>query len=254
MGEIRVIAVASQKGGVGKTTTAVNLGDALAASGRRVVLIDLDPQGNATSGLGLKAGDPSLLDAAETGKPLVELARETEWHGLRLIPASRRLADIDLQQRILRSGLSGLRSSIRELGGDAEFVLIDCPPSLGVLPHLGIAASGSVLVPIQCEYFAMEGLSKTLPEIERARRDCRAHIAVEGLLLTMFSPEVDLCVEVASEVRGHFPELVYGTVVPRDVLLAEAASHGKPVLEYAPASRGAWAYVRLAREILHDGT
>ncbi len=243
----RVLCVANQKGGVGKTTTAINLSAALAKAGMRVLLVDLDPQCNATTGLGQT---PSANHPLVTGVPLAEGALATGVAGLDLLPGTRSFRDIELLARDQNSPTNRLRDYL-ELGLNRyDFVLIDCPPSVGPLTRTALAGSTEVLMPIQCEYFAMEGLTQMIEVI----RDVILHDAHQlqfgGILLTMYDHRLELTHEVDQEVREFFGEIVFQTAIPRDVAVSEAPSHGLPVLDYNPRARGSRAYAELCMEVL----
>lgn len=243
---VRVLCVANQKGGVGKTTTALNLAVCLAKAGRRTLLVDLDPQCNATSGLGATPTDRHPLVVR---LPLRESLVETGTPGLDLLPGSRSFRDVEA----LASGAantSSLRSHLAVGMGAYDFVLIDCPPSLGPLTRTALATSTEVLMPIQCEYFAMEGLTQMIDVIRQVMSHERNRLQFGGIVLTMFDHTLELTHEVEREVRDFFGEIVYQTVVPRDVAVCEAPSHGISVIDYAPRARGARAYVELAMEVL----
>jgi chromosome partitioning protein len=258
----RVLTVASQKGGVGKTTTSVNLAASLAKSGKRVLLIDFDPQGNASSGAGFRREPETVakadgkavgpLGASLSGKPLSPLVHGTKVSGLKLIPSCAELSQLDLIQDVQRRGLASFRTEIIATSAEFEYVIFDCPPSLGGLPTIALSVSSHVLIPVQCEYYAMEGLSQILPIIRIIQKSVNSELKIAGLLLTMFSEELDLSGEVVKEVAEYFGDSVFRTIIPRDVVLAEAASHGVPAFEYAPLSRGAWAYLELAKEVLSN--
>ena len=248
MGE--TIACANQKGGVGKTTTVVNLASYLALAGDRVLVIDLDPQGNATSALGVdRSRDRSVYDAVIDDVQLRDLSIPTEVEGLSLVPSSIALAGAEveltpLEQRERR--LSGLIDPIRR---DFDYILIDCPPSLGLLTINALTAADTTLIPIQCEYFALEGLGQLLATIRLVTDHLNPRLEVKGAVLTMHDGRTRLSSEVGDEVRRHLAERVYDTVIPRSVRLSEAPSHGLPIHLYAPASRGAEAYRELADEM-----
>ena len=247
----RVVALANQKGGVGKTTTAINLSAGLAALDRRILLVDLDAQANATSGLGFprqKEGANSY-DVLIAGNARAAI-RATAFPNLDLLPSGRDLvgAEIELVDHEDREGR--LREALRGVRDDYAFVFVDCPPSLSLLTVNALAASDSVLVPIQTEYFALEGLSELLETIDRIRRSFNPGLALEGIVLTMYDERTNLARQVTDDIRNHFGDRVYQTVIPRNVRLGEAPSFGKPVLSYDIKSKGAEAYLALAREFL----
>jgi chromosome partitioning protein len=252
---VRVTACTNQKGGVGKTTTVINLAAYLALSGTRTLVIDLDPQGNATSGLGVdrRAVTKSSYDAVVNRVAITELAVATPIDGLELVPSSPALSGAEVEL----VGASGrerrLAASLAELDGRYDRVLIDCPPSLGLLTLNALTAADGVLIPIQTEYYALEGLSQLENTIRRVREGLNPRLEIEGVLLTMYDARTNLSAQVASEVRRHMNGTVYDTVVPRSVRLSEAPSHGLPIVLYDPASRGADAYRELAGEVSARG-
>jgi chromosome partitioning protein len=248
----RVFAIANQKGGVGKTTTAINLAASLAANDIRVLVIDSDPQGNCTSGLGVtKDPDkPSLYHVLLGDAHMKDAIRPTDFEGLQIITADKNLVGSNLEMVDLPNREFLLRSRIDEVRDNYEFILIDCPPALDLLTLNALLAADSVLVPIQCEFFALEGISELMDTIERIRESFRHPLEVEGILLTMFDDRTNLTRQVANDLRDFFKDQVFQTVIPRSVRLAEAPSFGKPILTYDPRSRGAESYIKLAKEIL----
>jgi chromosome partitioning protein len=244
---VRVLCVANQKGGVGKTTTAVNLAVCLAKAAKRTLLIDLDPQCNATSGL---AAQPIERHPLVARLPLKGAAVATSVAGLELLPGSRSYQDVEALAGETDGQRAGLRQQLAAGLGGYDFVLIDCPPSLGPLTRTALAASTEVLMPIQCEYFAMEGLTQMIEVIRQVMNEERNRLRFGGIVLTMYDHTLELTREVEQEVRDFFGEIVFKTVVPRDVAVCEAPSHGLSVVDYAPRTRGARAYVELAMEVL----
>lgn len=248
----RIIAVANQKGGVGKTTTAVNLSACLADAGRRVLLVDVDPQGNATSGLGFnrKTLTSSVYELLLDDIAAREAMIRTGISGLELIPATIDLAgaEIELVPRISRE--NRLKRALHPIRGEFDFIVIDCPPSLGLLTINALTAADSILIPIQCEYYALEGLAQLMDTFRLVREALNPTLEVEGVLLTMFDGRTNLSIQVADEVKKYFKGKVYRTIVTRNVRLSEAPSHGVPITVYDPRSKGAEAYVELAREVI----
>ncbi len=248
----RIVSVANQKGGVGKTTTALNLSATLAAAEKRTLLVDLDPQGNSTSGLGVDKNElPATVYEVLLGtKSLKEVTQRTALAYLDLVPSNTKLfgaevelVDIENRERLLADALDGVT-------GSYEYILVDCPPSLTLLTINALAAADSILIPIQCEYYAMEGLGQLLDTIRLARDKLNPRLEIEGILFTMFDGRNNLSHQVAEEVKRHFPNKVYQTVIPRNVKLSECPSHGKPVILYDIGCKGAESYLELAREFL----
>jgi len=247
----RIIAIANQKGGVGKTTTAINLAAAMAAYDQKVLLLDLDPQANATSGLGFsKREETGTIYAALLSGDIGPVVRETAFPNLWLVPSGRDLVGIEVELVGQPDREARLRFALGAVRGSYDYVLIDCPPSLSLLTVNALTAADSVLVPIQSEYFALEGLTELLETIERVRDTFNPLLSMEGLVVTMFDERTNLARQVVDDIRKHFGERVFHTVIPRNVRLGEAPSFGKPVLAYDIKSRGAEAYLALAREFL----
>lgn len=252
---VRVTACTNQKGGVGKTTTVVNLAAFLALSGISTLVIDIDPQGNATSGLGVnrRALDRSVYDAIIDRVPIEEVIVGTAVEGLDLVPSTPALSGAEVELVGIAARERRLAASLAGLNGRYERVLIDCPPSLGLLTVNALTAADGVLIPIQTEYYALEGLSQLVNTIRLVREDLNPRLEVDGVLLTMYDARTNLSAQVAAEVRRHMDGTVFDTVVPRSVRLSEAPSHGLPVALYAPSSRGAVAYGDLAAEVTARG-
>ena len=248
----RVIVVANQKGGVGKTATAVNLGASLAAAECRTLLIDLDPQANTTSSLGYRADDVKQdVYAALIGEAaLEELLLETQLQWLQLVPASSDLVGAELELAGMPDREGRLARSVAAIRDRYKVILIDTPPSLGLLTLNALVSADSVLIPLQCEYLALEGLARLIETMELVRADLNPGLELEGLLLTMYDPRNNLCLQVVRDAREHFGERVFDAVIPRNVRLSEAPSHGKPALLYDINSKGARSYLRLAEEVL----
>jgi chromosome partitioning protein len=250
----RIYAVANQKGGVGKTTTAINLAAAVAAVGRRVLLVDLDPQANASSGLGHRQVAPtsSMYGVLVQDTKLAGTIVATDMKGLSLAPASRELAACEVELAGAARRELKLRNALSTVRNDYDYIFLDCPPSLGLLTVNALCAADGALIPMQCEYFALEGVTDLLGTLRRVKAFLHPSIEISGVVLTMYDSRARLTQSVEDEIRKYFKERVYKTIVPRSIRLAEAPSFGKPAILYDIRSRGADAYIRLAREFLHD--
>ncbi len=251
----RILVIANQKGGVGKTTTAINMGASLAVAEQRILLVDTDPQGNTTSGLGVDRDElqANLYDFYASGTPLEEIITSTSIQGLDIVPSTVDLigAEIELMGREGRETM--LRDALQTIRDWYDFVVIDCPPSLGLLTLNALVAAERIIVPVQCEYYALEGLGLLMNTIELVKGSYNPALEIEGIVLTMFDTRNNLAKQVAEEVRAHFGDKVYRTTIPRNVSLSEAPSHGKPAMFYDARSKGAQSYISLAREVLGVG-
>ena len=250
----RIISITNQKGGVGKTTTAINLGASLAAEEKRTLIIDSDPQGNTTGGLGFPK-DPSrrtIYNALILDEPAERIVLQTQVAGLDIIPADKNLVGASVELVTVEGREYKLKALVQSIRDNYEYILIDCPPALDLLTINALAASDSVLVPIQCEYYAMEGVAELLDTLMRLRRTINPSLAVEGILLTMYDDRTTLSKQVSADLRSFFGTQVFATVIPRNVRLAEAPSHGKPIMFYDISSKGAESYIQLAKEVISN--
>lgn len=248
----RIIAVANQKGGVGKTTTSVNLSSCLAAEGRSVLLLDIDPQGNATSGVGIEKRDIKvcIYDALINEVPLKRIIIKSVFKNLDLVPATIQLAGAEIELVPTMSREVRLRRVLEEVGATYDYIIIDCPPSLGLLTINALTAANTVLVPIQCEFYALEGLSQLTNTVKLVQKHLNTALRYEGVVLTMYDSRTNLANQVADEVHKYFGSKVFKTVIPRNVRLSEAPSHGQPIIVYDERSKGAETYIKLAKEVM----
>lgn len=253
-GQSTVIAVSNQKGGVGKTITSMNLAACLALAGKNTLIVDLDPQANTTSGIGFDKHSIrySIYDGIINDRPLDDILLPTGLEKLHIIPSNVDLAGAEIELVHLKSRESKLRNLLYPIRGQYDFVIVDCPPSLGLLTLNGLTAADKVLIPVQCDYYAMEGMSQLLYSINLVKKRLNPGLELEGILLTMYDSRVKLSVQVVNEVRNHFKDKVYDTIIPRNAKLGEAPSFGKPITEYAPDSPGAKAYIKVANEVIKN--
>lgn len=250
-----VLAIANQKGGVGKTTTSVNLSACLAYIGKKVLLVDIDPQGNATSGAGIEKADVEqcIYDVLVDDVEASEVIRETKVEKLYIIPATIQLAGAEIELVPTISREVRLKRALEEVKEDYDYIIIDCPPSLGLLTLNALTAADAVVIPVQCEYYALEGLSQLLSTIRLVQKHLNHELRIEGVLLTMLDARTNLGIQVIEEVKKYFQDKVYRTIIPRNVRLSEAPSHGEPIIIYDPKSRGAEVYLELAKEVVANG-
>ena len=247
----KIIAIANQKGGVGKTTTSVNLSSALGVLGKKVLLIDIDPQGNASSGVGVIEldGKNTIYDVLVDGIDIKEAIIETEFENLHLCPSDISLAGAEIELVALSDREYRFKNALKDIKNEYDFIIIDCPPSLGLLTLNTFVGADSVLIPIQCEYYALEGLSQLMNTIRMVKKSLNSAIDIEGVLLTMFDARTNLSIQVVEEVKKYYPQKVYATVIPRNVRLSEAPSFGQPIDVYDKHSKGAYCYAELAKEV-----
>ena len=248
----KVIAIANQKGGVGKTTTAINLSSCLAVKGKKVLILDIDPQGNTTSGLGIEKTkiEKSIYDVLINGEDIKNAIYNTVVENLEICPSNIELAGAEVELVPVIARETRLKNALAHIRNDYEYVIIDCPPSLGLLTVNALTAANTILVPIQCEYYALEGLSQLMNTVKIIKKHLNPELEVEGVVLTMFDARTNLSIQVVEEVKKYFSNKVYRTIIPRNVRLSEAPSYGLPIILYDPKSRGAECYMELAQEVI----
>ncbi|MBP1971045.1 chromosome partitioning protein [Virgibacillus natechei] len=251
----KIMAIANQKGGVGKTTSSVNLSACLAHLGNRVLIVDIDPQGNATSGVGINKADVNqcIYNVLVEDLPAKEVCVPTSVNNLDIIPATTQLSGAEIELVPIISREIRLKTSLESLKETYDYIIIDCPPSLGLLTINALTSSDTVLIPVQCEYYALEGLSQLLNTIRLVQKHLNNHLMIEGVLLTMLDARTNLGIQVIEEVKKYFQDKVYKSIIPRNVRLGEAPSHGQPIITYDPKSRGADVYLELAKEVIANG-
>lgn len=251
----RIIAIANQKGGVGKTTTSVNLSACLAFLGKKVLLIDIDPQGNASSGLGVRKGDleSCVYDVLINEEDIKQVIQQTDVENLYIVPTTISLAGAEIELVSTISREVRLKKAVQEIKNNFDYIIIDCPPSLGLLTINALTASDALIIPVQCEYYALEGLSQLLSTVRLVQKHLNKELMIDGVLLTMLDARTNLGLQVIDEVKRYFQDRVYRSIIPRNVRLSEAPSHGKPVILYDPKSRGAEIYLEFAREVIKNG-
>ena len=251
---VKVIAIANQKGGVGKTTTAVNLAACLAALDRKVLLVDSDPQGNATSGLGFDKRDikQCIYDTLINDVAMQDVIKHTAYKNLDVVPATIQLAGAEIELVSLMNREGRMKNSLERVKHNYDYVIIDCPPSLGLLTINALTAASSIIIPIQCEFYALEGVTMLMNTIQLVQRNLNPALKLEGVLMTMFDSRTNLSTEVVEEVKKYFKTKMYQTIIPRNVRLSEAPSHGQPVIDYDSKSKGAMVYMELAQEVVGD--
>ena len=254
----KIISLINQKGGVGKTTTSINLAASLAILNKKVLLVDLDPQCNATTGIGLNKGniEKSIYNVLNGTATIEESILKTKYKNLYVLPANINLAgiDIELEQQTNSNVAKSehLKRHISQIKDDYDYIIIDCPPALGIITTNALATSDSVIIPVQCEYFALEGITQLLKAIMYTQQNLNPSLSIEGVLLTMLDARTNLGLEVVEEIRSYFKDKVYNTIIPRLIKLTEAPSHGKPIIAYDPKSRGSEAYLNLAKEVIKN--